>query len=818
MAIDGRSARPNNARNPGPYEAVVISQLDPKYMGSLEVELLKNVSSGNQTERSGQIVQVKYMSPFYGVTPLSGVSNNDDFKSTQQSYGMWFVPPDVGTRVLVIFAEGNFSRGYWIGCVQDTYMNFMVPDPWAGSEVNNFDPDRPLPVGEYNKTAQGTSGNNPTRYTKPYNPDFYAALAQQGLVDDPVRGPTTSSARREVPSSVFGISTPGPQDKREGAPRAFTGPSGSRANTFTSRLGGSSLVFDDGDDKLLRKGPAENTPYEYADITQNQTDGNVAIPANECVRLRTRTGHQLLMHNSEDLIYIGNSSGSTWIEMTSNGKIDIFADDSISIRTSVDVNISSDRDLNFTAARDINFNSGRDYKLTVGNNFDTKVGVDARFDVKANYDQYVGATQKIYVGADNNLIVRDAHNITNQSTFDISTDGSRKDTQANFDISTSGYNHLTSGKNTEIHADEDIIQTGEEIHLNGPEAVTAEQADNAEQAESAASALWPARVPEYERWLGHEHLEPQTFYPDGTQARANPAPALRTTTPLISSASDEEGSANTNTDVRSTANQKGPQEVVPGEVGPIGDQPANPVPVTDLQRYFLSKLIEIVGLNPLTCLKSANPADLAEGEIPGNAQALGMAMAQIEAECGFKPRSENLNYSAERLRAVFPSRVQSTSFAKELSAAGPGAIGNTLYGGRFGNAANEGYKYRGRGLIQLTFKSNYQQYGKLSGHPEIVANPDLVNDPEIAVSIAAAYLNSKSISWDNFVYPALGQEFKSAVGYADRGGAETSKRIGLGKGFASKLITGELTPLAQITTEPAGTGYIAGAANSGNVG
>ena len=56
----------------------------------------------------------------------------------------------------------------------------------------------------------------------------------------------------------------------------------------------------------------------------------------------------------------------------------------------------------------------------------------------------------------------------------------------------------------------------------------------------------------------------------------------------------------------------------------------------------------------------------------------------------------------------------------------------------------------------------------------------------------------------------MGQQFRRAVGYADQGGAETQNRIGLGRGFASKIITGDLVPVASITTEPAGTNIEAG--------
>jgi putative chitinase len=775
--------------------------------------LLKNTAAGNQSEQSGQIVTVQYMTPFAGVTPIDATTTKDDFQGTQKSYGMWMVPPSPGTKVLVMFAEGNIARGYWIGCIQDTYQNWMTPDPWAGSEYNNVDSTKKLPVGEYNKRLSSGLGTNPSNYQKPVNTDFYTILGRQGLVDDDIRGSANSSGRRNIPSSVFGISTPGPRDKRDGAPQSSIGTSESSTQTFTSILGGSSFVMDDGDERYIRNSAAASDAMVYTDIIADPqaTTGIKTIPKGECVRLRTRTGHQILMHNSEDLIYIGNAKGTSWIEMTANGKIDIFAQDSISIRTQVDLNISADRDINMTAARDINYNAGRDYKLTVGQNSDYKVGANHNMEIGADENHYVGASQKIFVGATGDLVVTGAHKITNQSTLDINTVGDRKDTQANLDLNTGGYNRITSGGKTEVASGDDILMSASpNIHLNGPAATGAANAGAASTAAVAAPALWPVRVPVHEPWKGHEHLDPGTFAPSLTQASGSPSPALRESAPLLSTDADLTGSGAATGATVTAANTNGPQTVVPGQVGPDGNQPAKPVEVTLLQQFFLNELIKKIGLDPANALNSADPNRLAEGQTAGNAEALGMAMAQIQAECGFKPRSENLNYRASTLRRVFPTRVRSQAFAEELVAAGPAAIANTMYGGRYGNAQNEGYKYRGRGLIQLTFKDNYKTYGPKGGHPEIVENPDLVNDPEIAVRIACAYIQSKSVTWTSFDFGALGQQFRRAVGYADQGGAETQNRIGLGRGFASKIITGDLVPVASITTEPAGTNIEAG--------
>ena len=169
-------------------------------------------------------------------------------------------------------------------------------------------------------------------------------------------------------------------------------------NVPVSHLGGTTFVMDDGDDKFLRKKPAggDNAgPPEYAAVEQGDSSGNVEIPHNELVRIRTRTGHQILFHNSEDLIYIGNSRGTTWIELTSNGKIDIYAKDSISVH--------SENDINFTAKRDINFHAVEgNINLTAKMNFNCYA--DMNYEIKANGDGKLTATGNTNIKSGGNHI------------------------------------------------------------------------------------------------------------------------------------------------------------------------------------------------------------------------------------------------------------------------------------------------------------------------------------------------------------------------------------------------------------------------------
>ena len=350
--LSGDSSNPR----PGPFLAKVIGHLDPSYMGMLEVELLRPVGNDGS---AGQLHQVKMMSPFWGSTGVDYIAKDpNNYDNTQKSYGMWFVPPDPGTTVMVFFVDGDPKRGYWFGCIPDEAVNFMVPGIAATEYV--VEGGGRIPVAELNKSVQETI-TDPTKIKKPRH-KFADVLEKQGLLKDDIRGITTSSSRREVPSSVFGISTPGPIDKT--GKQGFVGKLESKVRAFVSRLGGTTFVMDDGDDKFLRKTPAGEGPPAYASVGNDETDGKKDIPHNELVRIRTRTGHQILLHNSEDLIYIGNAKGTTWIEMSSNGKLDIYAADSVSVHTKNDYNVTADRDINLTAGANINLNATGNTNIT----------------------------------------------------------------------------------------------------------------------------------------------------------------------------------------------------------------------------------------------------------------------------------------------------------------------------------------------------------------------------------------------------------------------------------------------------------------------
>lgn len=119
-----------------------------------------------------------------------------------------------------------------------------------------------------------------------------------------------------------------------------------------------------------------------------------------------------------------------------------------------------------------------------------------------------------------------------------------------------------------------------------------------------------------------------------------------------------------------------------------------------------------------------------------------LATPMIETGGTFIPTTESLNYNSTALRAKFPSRITKAEAERYGRVAGKHAadqvaIANIIYGGTWGKSnlgnteAGDGYRYRGRGLCQITGRTNYTKFSRLLG-------VDLIKDPELACDIRIA--------------------------------------------------------------------------------
>ena len=581
MAIERRTRQQPTGANlgSGAYLAKVISVLDPTFNGRLKVTLLKD--QGNELGVEGKTYVVNYASPFFGYTPFEAMGmNQTDFKDTQQSYGMWMVPPDVGVTIMIMFIDGDPANGYWFACVPPRFSNHMVPaigaadtDPTqegrsslvalTEEQKKYYNTKQPLPVGEINKRHNiNDRETDAEAIPKPLHPIADRFLAQ-GLLEDDVRGVSTTTSRRNNPNAVFGISTPGPLDYSSTGKRYQVGTTESQSVAIpVTRLGGTQFVMDDGDDRYIRKSAPNTGPVEYVEASDATQAGITDLPYNEYARLRTRTGHQILLHNTEDLIYIGNAKGTAWVELTSNGKIDVFANDSVSVHSKNDVNIKAGRDINMEAGRNVNIKATAQYQSP--DSLDQPAKIEDALKQESGRVQIESAfNTNILIGANGKIETRTYNNAADESiagdldisvagnhrhyvggTTDIQTIGDRSDTQANWDINTGGYNYLTSGANTEVAAGGDILMSASpNIHFNGPAATGAAQADTAltitdlityDNIRKKTNKEWSRskfldgtipyimrRVPQHEPWALHENQAPGQTTPSATDREEN---------------------------------------------------------------------------------------------------------------------------------------------------------------------------------------------------------------------------------------------------------------------------------------------------------
>ncbi len=178
---------------------------------------------------------------------------------------------------------------------------------------------------------------------------------------------------------------------------------------------------------------------------------------------------------------------------------------------------------------------------------------------------------------------------------------------------------------------------------------------------------------------------------------------------------------------------------------------------------------------PAVLAKYIEPLNLV-GEHYGlfeNPKRMAAFLAQIAHESGgFSTTKENLNYSAQGLRKTWPKRFTTIAIANQY-ARNPEKIANKVYANRMGNGAEssgDGFKYRGRGLIQLTGKDNYRKFAKAinKNMDEIVS---YLETPEGAVSSAGWFwdINKLNIYADKNDFVGLTRRINGGTnGLADR--------------------------------------------------
>jgi GH24 family phage-related lysozyme (muramidase) len=376
----GRSAQLNNV-----YIGFVKQVDDKSRMGRLKVWVPE---LGGQPTDPGAWIICNYASPFAGATNIYDSKQTNKWEDSQRSYGFWFVPPDLENEVLVCFINGDPGRAVWFACLFQQNMNHMVPG------IPGNDSDATLPVVEYNKLGNVNIDNQ----QRPVFSPLADQLTMLGLDKDPIRGVSSSGARRDEPAnSVFGILTPG-------------------QNQF---------VMDDN-------------------------------PEQRFIRLRTRSGAQLLLNDSDGSIYFNGGSGKNWMHMSGGGDVDVYAEGDVSVRSQGSMNFRADLDMNLEAGRNINLKARNDANLAVSTGNST-VGSTTGGEIRmyGESDVHIGSGQDILVRANNDM------GLTAKSCMYMYG-------YSNLDVKSGGHLHVSANSDIAIKTTDNMLMAANMIHLNGP--------------------------------------------------------------------------------------------------------------------------------------------------------------------------------------------------------------------------------------------------------------------------------------------------------------------------------------------------------------
>lgn len=341
-----------------PVIGIVKDNIDPTRSGRIKV-LLSDKSIPTNSDDSGNWVTVSYLSNFFGmVKPTAGQTGLGDYTANPSSYGEWHAPPDIGTKVVCIFINGDPNYGFYIGCIPEPDALQMVPAIGSsdnilanGGEAKGYGGATRLPVTNINTNDKSVADSNKYLDTaRPVHSYTASIMNQQGIIRDPIRGPISSSASREPASRVgWGVSTPGrpiyeggyddstlAQNLKDAKPEQLK---------VIARRGGHSFVMDDGD----------------------------VIGRDQLIRIRTALGHQILMSDDGQTLMILHSNGQSYIELGKEGTVDIYSTNSINMRTQGDLNLHADQNINIHAMENLNIqgkniqtNSEEDTKIRAG--------------------------------------------------------------------------------------------------------------------------------------------------------------------------------------------------------------------------------------------------------------------------------------------------------------------------------------------------------------------------------------------------------------------------------------------------------------------
>lgn len=448
----------------------VVDANDPQQMGRLRVRCPA------WGERADMLVKdvpwASYITPFGG--SIAGMARGPEKSSLNSNvgeiaYGMWAIPK-VGAHVLVACIDGDPSMRVWLGCLFDQYSPHTMPHGRFNENAEN------VPIGPLS-----SSGN----YIQPLNENNTKAFTDISAAEFKTRAAdyTVSAVDPKIVSKEYIENDDIEGSKRQGYEKTRAEPN---------------YQSDETGENLDSQTYSITTPGFHS-LSMDDRVKNCRI------RFRTSAGHQIIMDDSNERMYISTAEGNNWLELDQNGNIDVYSSRRVSIHAESDINITSDEKIRMYGKKGVHIQTDEEIRLRAKKDIVIKTDENTREYAKKKI---------IKESANDEVLIKAKKDLRAQSQANVQVTGDK-----NVAVTASGGKmDLKSGSN--------LIIEGSQIDLNGPPASTASKPSTKEPKD----ANLPNREPKHEPW-------PRVMYKkDGTDKDQAPTQEVE-----FASNSDEVG-------------------------------------------------------------------------------------------------------------------------------------------------------------------------------------------------------------------------------------------------------------------------------------
>jgi hypothetical protein len=407
---------------------IVVDTNDPQQMGRVRAMCQRWGDTVDHDVNS--IPWAVYVSPFGGQTLVGSRGPGIQESQGGIAYGMWAIPK-IGAQVIVMCIDSDPNQRAYFGCVYDQHTPHTLPHGRFMYDDHPALDATTLPAGPY------TSQENPI---EPLNTNLKQAFGNKSAPNYEWQNRAADYTASALDIQNLSSTASSVADDKNITKDGWESQQG-YAHSRIDPDGTSSYTDKNYDSQVYSFTSPGFHSFSMDDRMENCR-----------VRIRTTSGHQIIMDDTNERIYIATAKGENWIEMDQGGNIDIFASNKVNIRSKEAINMTSDDTIRMHAAKGIHMYSGAEVCIQAVGDINVKTTTNIR----------AHAGSSLYLQSDAEINVLGGSNL-----------------------------NLNSGSDVSVLAGGNIIETGAAIHFNGPSAPPASPA--AEQ-----PAKWTSRIPDHE--------------------------------------------------------------------------------------------------------------------------------------------------------------------------------------------------------------------------------------------------------------------------------------------------------------------------------